>query len=134
MNEIENNLNLREKIFLKYYCHPPPGLPSSEKEVALKMDDALELFETHLGDVFIDEIRDKCVLDLGCGLGAESLGVVRKGAGFCYGVDIRPIYGEAEKKARDFTMRFTGEEAADTLEIMSGDMKVARAFLRFFCS
>lgn len=99
MNERTDKLSLSERIFLKLYCHPPPGLTWHEDDGALNVDGALAIFEQHLGDAFYAEIKDKCVLDIGCGSGRETLGAVLKGARHCYGMDIRPIFGKAQAQA-----------------------------------
>jgi SAM-dependent methyltransferase len=136
MNLTEKNLNLREKFFLKFYCHPPPGLPAPiEENVELRMDGALDLFETHLGNIFIEEIRDKNVLDLGCGIGGEVLGAALKGARHCCGVDIRPLYGAAEEKAKELgisdKVHFT-TQALEDLEPDSIDVVMSQNSFEHF--
>jgi len=94
-------LNMREKIFLKLFCFPPPGKQDTHYDTKYDNDyqNALEIFDTSFGKQFFDSIRGKTVLDLGCGVGAQVLGLALHGAQKAIGAELRPLYTEAAKSA-----------------------------------
>ena len=104
MNANEKNLGFWGKIFLEYYCYPPPGLPEPECNFSYNSEKPLEAFERHLGDLFRREITDKTVLDVGCGRGYEVIGAMARGAARAIGADIRPVYGEGKKLAKKLSL------------------------------
>lgn len=93
------DLSFREKLFMKLYCHKPPG-----KEVSADMsikgnirEHPLISFERTYGSDFLEEIKDKDVLDVGCGTGEQVVGSVLNGAARATGVDIRNIQGGSQE-------------------------------------
>jgi 2-polyprenyl-3-methyl-5-hydroxy-6-metoxy-1,4-benzoquinol methylase len=57
--------------------------------------------EVLFGGDFFDQIRDKTVIDFGCGVGDESMEMVDRGAAHVTGIDIRQKFiDEAEARAR----------------------------------
>ena len=55
-------LNLIQKIFLKYYCYPPPGkMEESTDPLAAGITKPLQLFEQLFGDEFYKAIQNKIV-------------------------------------------------------------------------
>jgi SAM-dependent methyltransferase len=95
-------LNLRERLFLRVYCYPPPGKPSNEsdrREGELPSR-PLGIFTDCFGQAFLDAIRDRSVLDIGCGDGDQVVGLALEGAKRAIGAEVRPIYGAMEQLAK----------------------------------
>jgi SAM-dependent methyltransferase len=96
LNGEELKLNWREYLFLKIFCYPPPGkLAGHDKKTPIGQGDHLREFRTAFGSQFLDAIRNKVVLDIGCGKGAQVVSIAQAGAEKSIGVDYRPIFNEA---------------------------------------
>jgi SAM-dependent methyltransferase len=57
--------------------------------------------ETLLGSGFWDEIRDRVVVDFGCGTGADSIEIAQRGARRVIGIDIQERFLEVARKRAD---------------------------------
>ena len=66
--------------------------------------------EVLMGSGFFSEIRDKVVIDFGCGLGHETVEMARRGAARVIGIDIEERYLEA---ARHYARQHLGERHED---------------------
>lgn len=96
-------LNLREKLFLYLFCYPPPGKTNvgENQKHQDNHGDPLEILIQSFGQQFLDTIRDQRVLDIGCGIGEQVLGLAQHGAGCAFGAEERPLYAQIEQRARD---------------------------------
>jgi 2-polyprenyl-3-methyl-5-hydroxy-6-metoxy-1,4-benzoquinol methylase len=89
-------LNWRQYIFLKTFCYPPPGRPDShEKKMPIGQGNHLVMFETAFGKSFGSAIKNKVVLDIGCGGGAQVISMAQCGAAKSIGADYRPNFVDA---------------------------------------
>jgi len=89
-------LNWKQYVFLKAFCYPPPGKPDShDKEMLIGQGNHLMMFETAFGNDFISAIKNKVVLDIGCGGGVQVISMAQAGAAKSIGVDYRSIFTEA---------------------------------------
>jgi len=96
------HLNLFQKLFLRFYCYPPPGRKiSGIDDTLVSASDPLGLLKNYFGDYFVQSIKDKVVLDIGCGDGSQVLGVALEGGKYAIGTEIRPIFEDAENRAKD---------------------------------
>lgn len=93
-------LNFREKLFLRLYCYPPPGRDTSVEAsgAAEGCRDPLAELRRWYGDAFVEAVKDKIVVDIGCGAGEQILGIAKEGARLAIGADMREIYKEAEAR------------------------------------
>src|SRR3990172_12486689 len=91
-------LNLREKFFLRVFCYPPPGKATVDENLKAEAEDynPLELFIQSFGQPFLEAIRGKRVLDIGCGVGDQVLGLARSGVHCAFGAEVRPLYAKNE--------------------------------------
>lgn len=98
-DHIEQDLTFAQKFFLKYYCYPPPGRKYDEyKRVPANGDkDPLARFKEVFGPEFTKSIKDKVVVDIGCGTGKQVIGLAKEGARKVIGIDNRPIFSEQEE-------------------------------------
>jgi SAM-dependent methyltransferase len=95
------NLNWRQKIFLRFFCYSPPGKEILDEDVPLASEsDPLGLLKHYFGNHFVESVKNKVVLDIGCGKGTQVVGSVIEGAKYAIGVEIRPIFGEGEDWAK----------------------------------
>jgi SAM-dependent methyltransferase len=95
------NLNFREKLFLRFFCYSPPGREILDKDSALSSEsDSLALLKHYFGNHFVQSIRNKVVLDIGCGEGIQVVGSVIGGAKYAIGAEIRPVYRKGEEWAK----------------------------------
>lgn len=100
LNGDDLKLNFRQKLFLYFYCYPPPGKPVDyDAKNPIGGSDNLNMFEAAFGDDFANAIQGKVILDIGCGGGAQVISMVEAGAAKSIGVDYRPNYFEAQKYA-----------------------------------
>lgn len=126
MNPKDIGLTLVQRLFLKLYCFPPPGRESTYGKMQNGETQPLQRFERVFGDDFFAEIKDKVVLDIGCGGGAEVIGAIRRGARFAIGLDSRAIFLEAMDKAEEsgisnkveFSTKELKEVAPETIDIL----------------
>jgi SAM-dependent methyltransferase len=97
----EVRLNLRERLFLRVYCYPPPGKPidESDRREGELPPRPLGIFQDSFGPAFLDAIRDRRVLDIGCGDGDQVVGLALEGAQCAIGAEVRPIYDAMERLA-----------------------------------
>ncbi|MBC8552106.1 MAG: class I SAM-dependent methyltransferase [Nitrospira sp.] len=93
-----DDLSLLEKIFMTLYCYKLPG-----KEVSSDMstdgnlrDNPLQNLSGTFGQKFLGQIKDKIVLDVGCGTGEQVVGVALQGAKKAIGVEIRNMQDESK--------------------------------------
>lgn len=94
-------LNYRQKLFLRFFCYPPPGREILDEGNALALkSDSLELLKHYFGNYFVQSIKNKVILDIGCGEGKQVVGSVIEGAKYAIGVEIRPIFGKGEDWAK----------------------------------
>ncbi|MEC4685153.1 MAG: class I SAM-dependent methyltransferase [Nitrospirota bacterium] len=95
-------LNLFQKLFLRFYCYPPPGRKiSGIDDTLVSVSNPLGLLKNYFGDCFVQSIKDKVVLDIGCGDGSQVLGVALEGGKHAIGTEIRPVFEDAENRAKD---------------------------------
>lgn len=96
-------LNLREKLFLRLYCYPPPGKVISDDCLngSPPRIDALVELRRWFGDSFAEAIKNKIVVDIGCGRGEQIVGIAKNGARLAIGVEMRKIFKNAEAWAAD---------------------------------
>lgn len=96
-------LNLQEKIFLLLFCYPPPGKVDigEDQKHESKTSDPLGIFTQNFGQKFLDAIRGQRVLDIGCGVGEQVLGLAQHGALCAYGAEARPLYAQTEQRASE---------------------------------
>jgi SAM-dependent methyltransferase len=98
-------LNCREKIFLRFFCYPPPGKKILDTDNALASEsDSLGLLKHYFGNHFVQSIKNKLVLDIGCGEGIQVVGSIIEGAKYAIGVEIRPIFGKGEEWAKQLAI------------------------------
>ncbi len=62
------------------------------------LDTALDTLILAFGKKFLSEIKDKVVLDYGCGVGLQAIAMALSGAKFVFGIDIRRDVFEKGKK------------------------------------
>lgn len=95
-------MNFSQTFFLKYCCYPPPGreLPEHAGDAASNSDFLADL-KKYFGDDFLQEIHGKFVVDLGCGRGYQVVGAILNGAKYAIGIDMCPIFKEAENYAME---------------------------------
>lgn len=94
-------LNFHQKLFLRFLCYPPPGKEISRTDNTLVSESyALEALKYYFGNYFMQLIRDKIVLDVGCGEGDQVLGVAVEGAKYAIGAEIRSIFRKTEDRAK----------------------------------
>ena len=95
------NLNYREKLFLRFFCYSPPGKAILEKDNPLASEsDSLGLLKHYFGNHFVQSIRNKVVLDIGCGQGIQVVGYVIGGARYAIGAEVRPVFWKGEEWAK----------------------------------
>jgi SAM-dependent methyltransferase len=74
-------------------------------------EDPLGLLKNYFGSYFIRSIRNKVVMDVGCGEGNQVVGSVIEGAKYAIGIEIRPIFWKGEERAKQLAIfervRFT---------------------------
>lgn len=100
--DIYLQLNFRQKLFLRYFCYPPPGIAISAIDTSLVSEsEPLGLLKHYFGNYFIQSIKDKVILDIGCGGGSQVLGVAKEGAKYAIGSEVRPIFEKAENRAKN---------------------------------
>jgi SAM-dependent methyltransferase len=95
------NLNCREKLFLRFFCYSPPGKEMLDKDDALASEsDPLGLLKHYFGNHFVQSVKNKVVLDIGCGEGIQVVGSVIGGAKKAIGVEVRPVFRRGEEWAK----------------------------------
>lgn len=98
-------LNFRQKLFLRYCCYPPPGKEKSRIDNSLASElDPLALLKKKFGSYFLESIKGNAVLDIGCGEGDQVIAVALEGASYAVGAEIRPIFKEAENRAKHISI------------------------------
>ena len=100
-------LDRRQRFFLKYCCFPPPGRPPRPLGNHLSVDNPLGLLRHYYGSAFDEAIRDRVVVDIGCGHGDQVIGAAQAGAGRAVGIEMRPIVDEARAAALGVADRIT---------------------------
>lgn len=102
-------LTLLDRVFLNLYCHPPPGRPAKSDES--NSGEPLATYLAVFGPSFHSAIRDKVVLDIGCGHGHQVVALAECGARTGIGLEARPIFQPGEDRARalglDGRVKFT---------------------------
>ena len=90
--DIYLQLNFRQKLFLRYFCYPPLGRAISATDTSLVSEsEPLGMLKHYFDNYFIQSIKDKVVLDIGCGGGSQVLGIAKEGAKYAIGSEVRPI-------------------------------------------
>ena len=79
---------LSEKILLMF-SRKPDESDYKESKVEYTIDNALDILISAFGSHFLQDIKNKAVLDFGCGSGFQVVAMALKGATFVVGVDIR---------------------------------------------
>lgn len=130
MDKRENiRLGWRERLFIWLFCYPPPGRPqtsNNEGEDYSGEDNPLSIYDEVFGEDFFAEIRDKAVLDIGCGAGHEVLEVVRRGARIGIGVEARPLFGGALEAAERLGLKNRVKFSLDPVRTVgSGSVDIA---------
>ena len=92
-------LNRRQRFFLKYCCFPPPGRPPRPLGNHLSVENPLGLLRHYYGTAFDDAIRDRVVVDIGCGHGDQVIGCAQAGAKRAVGIEMREIFDQAKAAA-----------------------------------
>lgn len=88
-----SDLNLAERIFLRYFCLPPPQVPFEPRDVidptqpAQMTKDPLARARRVFGDQFELRLIDRVFLDIGCGPGEQVIAAALAGARLAVGVD-----------------------------------------------
>jgi len=112
-------LNLRQKLFLKLYCLPPPGriigIQKGEHLGVKLRENPLVSLKKWYGDTIFEEVRGKTVVDLGCGTGEQTVGYAQEGAQKAIGVDIRPVYEPSWEWAQELGITDRVEYTIDPL-------------------
>ncbi|MBM4340832.1 MAG: methyltransferase domain-containing protein [Deltaproteobacteria bacterium] len=112
MNEIKKEFNLREKVFLRFFCYPPPGRDQPESAGENSTEDPLSWLKDRFGNSFTESIKGKTVLDVGCGGGEQVVGAVLHGAKCAVGSEIRAIFNQSLLRAKELGI---GEKVMFTL-------------------
>jgi len=83
------------------YCYPPPGRQfAGEGDEAESVQNPLAVYLEVFGPGFADALRDKVVLDIGCGGGYQVVAAAELGARVCIGTEAREVFGNAQRLAR----------------------------------
>ena len=88
----EGRLSLAERFFLHVWCYPPPPAPFEPRD---EFETAIPPMPTNplgrirrvFGDRFEKAVRDRVVVDIGCGTGAQVIGAVQAGGRLGVGID-----------------------------------------------
>ncbi len=122
-----SKLNLRQKIFQRCFCYPPPGIDSA----SIEHDDTfiaesirLNYVKYHFSD-FVESIQNRVVLDVGCGFGYQVIGAAKEGAKTAIGTERRPIFEKGIAIAENlgikdrvhFTLSPLKELGADSIDV-----------------
>lgn len=100
-------LNLRQKLFLRFFCYPPPESEILDTDNTIDLEsDPLGLLKNRFGNHLSQSIKDKIVLDVGCGSGEQVVGVATEGARHVIGVEIRRIFEKAKNSAKHLVMSY----------------------------
>ena len=86
-------LNLSERIFLRFCCVPPPPVPYEPRDQFAEqppaMDpDPLSRVRRVYGDRFERALQGRTFLDIGCGWGDQVIGAAQNGAQLSVGLDV----------------------------------------------
>lgn len=129
-----SNLGFVERLFLRTYCYPPPGrsIPPGHAHGGAVRNDPLGTLHKWYGEKFDAYIKDKVVLDLGCGTGEQAVGCALSGAAHVIAADIRPVYVDSQCWAAeigcDRKIEFT---TAPLAEMAEGTIDVAYSLNAF---
>lgn len=102
-NHTTNNFNLAERLFLRYFCFPPPQEPFEPRDAhdpskPVPMEgDPLSRARRVYGNQFERTLEGRVFLDIGCGPGHQVLGAVKAGAKLAVGIDKAEITIRAAK-------------------------------------
>lgn len=101
-------LSIKERVFLRYCCTPPPPEPFepindlNPNDPPPLDDDPLGRTRRVYGNLFEDAIQDKYLFDIGCGHGNQVLGAVLAGARMAVGVDVVEVFLEMAQRNAEF--------------------------------
>jgi len=88
-------LRLRERLFLRWCCVPPPPIPFEPREHGYSLGfepNPLDRLGRVFGEEFTRAVSSRVVVDIGCGPGDQVRGVLQAGASKAIGVALQPIY------------------------------------------
>ena len=92
-------MRISEKLLLFLSRNPRTDQIAKEQRW-ISTSDALRLLSESYPQ-FLHAIRDKRILDFGCGLGFQSVALAQKGASFVLGIDINEkVLGKARSLSR----------------------------------
>lgn len=94
---VRSELNLRERMFLRFCCLPPPPVPVEPRDAyddnpPVMGRDPLNWVRRMFGDRFEQAVRDRVMLDIGCGLGDQVLGAVQAGSRSGVGIEVTDLH------------------------------------------
>jgi ubiquinone/menaquinone biosynthesis C-methylase UbiE len=93
-------MRFREKLLLKL-CRPPvvdkDNSATVEKDIHYDPQ-CMDIYKVYFGDKFQNSIRNKKVLDFGCGFGTQLIGAIKLGAAAATGIEIEERFREIFKK------------------------------------
>ncbi len=134
-------LNLRERLFLHLWCYPPPPAPFEprdefESKIPPMKPNPLGRLRRVFGKRFEEAVRDKVIVDIGCGPGAQIIGAVQAGSRLGVGVDkveisIRIAIANAKEQGVSDRVRFTTDPVA-TLGTEWADVAVSQNSFEHF--
>jgi SAM-dependent methyltransferase len=93
MTVLDPPLNWRERMFLRWFCVPPPPEPYEPRDeynlsAPPPVDpNPLALLRSVFGDRLERAARNRSVIDIGCGLGSQILGLAQSGSALAVGID-----------------------------------------------
>ena len=99
-------LNWKEKWFLNTCCYfPPKPRRIRGDDVSIDLERYLTLFKTAYGTVIFEDIKNKRILDFGCGEGGFSLALAANNPqSYVLGIDIVDGLKSAKKKQSDLQL------------------------------
>ena len=89
-------LNLPERLFLRFWCTPPPPIPFEPRDAYAEKQPEfhpapLERTRRVYGDRFEQALAGRVFLDIGCGLGDQVIAAAQAGAQLAVGLDTEAV-------------------------------------------
>lgn len=111
-----SKLSIFEKLFLRTCCYYPPKPRRKRTGDGIKdLKGYFEIYSSAFGDSLWKKIKNKKVLDLGCGEGGFALALAENGPSCVVGLDVYPGF--------KFAKIYAEKNGITNLKLVQGDIK-----------